>query len=60
MRPSREVYASQVILLLTVAVVIAFRTSARLGLAYGLAVNLDLLLTTFFATMVRWQAVNCF
>lgn len=39
-------------MILTVVVVIAFRTSARLGLAYGLAVNCDLLLTTCFLTMV--------
>lgn len=39
-------------MILTVIVVIAFRTSARLGLAYGLAVNCDLLLTTCFLTMV--------
>ena len=42
-----------ILMALTIIVVIAFRTSARLGLAYGLAVNMDLLLTTCFLTLVR-------
>ena len=42
-----------VLMALTIIVVIAFRTSARIGLAYGLAVNMDLVLTTAFLTLVR-------
>ena len=42
-----------VLMALTIVVVIAFRTSARIGLAYGLAVNMDLVLTTAFLTLVR-------
>ena len=37
---------------LTIVVVVAFKTSTRLGLAYGLAVNCDLLLTSCFLILV--------
>ena len=42
-----------VLMALTIIVVIAFKNSTRLGLAYGLAVNMDLLLTTCFLSLVR-------
>lgn len=37
---------------LTLIVVATFRTSAHIGLAYGLAVNCDFILTTAFLTLV--------
>ncbi len=52
--PVTFIDAPQVLLALTLAVVVSFQTSARLGLAYGLAVNCGLLLTTFFLTLVRF------
>ena len=38
---------------LCVILVATFKTSAQLTKAYGLAVNIDMLLTTHFATLVR-------
>ena len=52
-RYADRLHAVQILMGLTIIVVIAFRTSARLGLAYGLAVNMDLVLTTCFLTLVR-------
>ena len=43
---------AQVVMTLTIVVVVAFKTSTRLGLAYGLAVNCDLLLTSCFLILV--------
>ena len=43
----------QTVMVLTIVVVVAFRTSARLGLAFGLAVNCDFLVTSFFLVLVR-------
>ena len=37
---------------LTLIVVATFRTSAHIGLAFGLAVNCDFILTSIFLTMV--------
>lgn len=44
--------------MLTIIVVVAFKTSTRLGLAYGLAVNCDLLLTSCFLIFVRTSHVS--
>lgn len=54
MMTSSQVFpALQMLMVLTIIIVVTFRTSAKLGLAYGLAINFDFLLTTCFLTLVR-------